>query len=108
MKLSCFFLDEKQVNEKRFSTAGDGLKFSRARFLYHIEEEWKRERVEAEPAIDEFSYWAFFFFFFFPPPEQWNSYLRALSLLQRLGKRFFGTIETEGEIAFSLPRQDSN
>lgn len=59
MKLSCFFLDEKQVNEKRFSTAGDGLKLSIARFLYHIEEEWKRERVEAEPAIDEFSYWVF-------------------------------------------------
>lgn len=51
MKLSCFFLDEKHVNEKRFSKEEDALMFSKA-LLQYREEEMKRERVEAEPAIN--------------------------------------------------------
>lgn len=51
MKPSFFFLNEKQVNESRFSKERDGLAFSKARLQQREERVLDRERAEAEPAI---------------------------------------------------------
>lgn len=81
MKPSFFFLDAKQVNESRFSTEEEGLRFSKARLQWRDEREFERERVgagagaEAELAIDRIQLFACFVSHQF-------SLIRASSLVQ--------------------------
>lgn len=77
MKPSFFFLDAKQVNESRFSTEEEGLRFSKARLQWRDEREFERERAgaEAELAIDGIQLFACFVSHQF-------SLIRASSLVQ--------------------------